>query len=58
MSIKLELEINEIDFILEMLGGEPYIDVVDLIAKIHQQGRPQVEELDTTLETTTGEPNE
>jgi len=46
MSITLELEISEVDFILEALGSKSYIDVVDLISKIHEQGRPQVQQQD------------
>jgi hypothetical protein len=43
MLITLELPVEEVNFILEMLSEEPYRDVSEIIAKIQNQGRPQVE---------------
>jgi hypothetical protein len=40
--IKLELEINEVNAILRVLGKHPFDEVVALIQKIKQQGDPQV----------------
>jgi hypothetical protein len=39
--IKLELEINEVNAILRVLGKHPFDEVVALIQKIKQQGDPQ-----------------
>ena len=39
--IKLELEINEVNTILAVLGKHPFAEVVELISKIKQQGDPQ-----------------
>jgi hypothetical protein len=41
--IKLELEINEVNTILAVLGKHPFEEVVALISKIKQQGDPQAE---------------
>jgi hypothetical protein len=43
--IKLELEINEVNMILAVLGKHPFEEVVKLISKIKQQGDPQAEAL-------------
>jgi len=43
--IKLELEINEVNTILAVLGKHPFQEVVELISKIKQQGDPQAETL-------------
>ena len=51
MVIKLELEVSEVDYILETLSQEPYVDVADLISKIHTQGRPQAKEQETLNKT-------
>ena len=40
--IKLELEINEVNMLLAVLGKHPFEEVVTLINKIKQQGEPQV----------------
>ena len=41
--IKLELEINEVNTILAVLGKHPFAEVVELISKIKQQGDPQAQ---------------
>lgn len=41
--IKLELEINEVNTILAVLGKHPFSEVVELISKIKQQGDPQAQ---------------
>jgi hypothetical protein len=43
--IKLDLTIDETNTILRVLGKHPFEEVVTLIAKIKQQGEPQVEEI-------------
>jgi hypothetical protein len=45
--IKLELDVKEINGVLTALGNLPYIQVVDLIAKIREQAAPQVAEQET-----------
>ena len=39
--IKLELEVNEVNMILAVLGKHPFEDVVALVSKIKTQGDPQ-----------------
>lgn len=41
--IKLELEINEVNMILAVLGKHPFEEVANLVVKIKQQGDQQVE---------------
>lgn len=41
--IKLELEINEVNMILAVLGKHPFEEVANLVVKIKQQGDPQAE---------------
>jgi hypothetical protein len=41
--IKLELEINEVNTILAVLGKHPFEEVAALVVKIKQQGDPQAE---------------
>jgi hypothetical protein len=41
--IKLELEINEVNMILAVLGKHPFEEVVALVSKIKTQGDPQAE---------------
>ena len=41
--IKLELEINEVNTILAVLGKHPFEEVASLVVKIKQQGDPQAE---------------
>ena len=40
MSHKLELETNEVNFILGILANQPYGEVFNLINKIQQQAEP------------------
>ena len=42
--IKLDLEINEVNGILQALSQMPYIQVELLIKKIKEQAEPQVQE--------------
>ena len=46
--IKLELEINEVNTILAVLGKHPFSEVVELISKIKQQGDPQAQAIADT----------
>lgn len=39
--IKLELEINEVNMILAVLGKHPFEEVAALVVKIKNQGDPQ-----------------
>jgi len=41
--IELKLELNEVNGILNALGNMPFVQVRDLIAKIHAQAQPQAE---------------
>jgi len=41
--IKLELEINEVNMILAVLGKHPFEEVASLVVKIKNQGDPQAE---------------
>ena len=41
--IKLELEINEVNTILAVLGKHPFEEVVALVSKIKTQGDPQAQ---------------
>lgn len=43
--IKLELEINEVNMILAVLGKHPFEEVVAVISKIKTQGDPQAQAL-------------
>jgi len=40
--IKLELEVNEVNGVLNALGQMPFVQVQALIAKIQRQAEPQV----------------
>ena len=42
--IKLELDLNEINGVLNALGQMPFVQVQALIAKIQGQAAPQVKE--------------
>ena len=42
--IKLELHLQDVNFILEALADKPYRDVFVLIANIKKQADPQVQE--------------
>jgi len=46
--IKLELEINEVNTILAVLGKHPFEEVANLVVKIKQQGDPQAEAIAKT----------
>ena len=41
-TIRIELTIDEANTILASLGQQPYLEVVDLIQKIQQQGAAQL----------------
>lgn len=43
MGIKLDMTIAETNAILQALGDQPFKNVAQVIAKIQQQGGPQVE---------------
>ena len=40
--MKIELTINEINTIMQALGGLPYASVFELVTKIRQQVEPQL----------------
>jgi len=42
MEIKLNLNVDEVNTILRVLGLHPFQEVASLIIKIKQQGEPQV----------------
>lgn len=50
--IKLELEINEVNTILRVLGQHPFSEVVALISKIKGQGDAQVPQPEPVVEST------
>lgn len=41
--IKLELTLEEINYILTAVGKNPYAECAPLVSKIHAQAMPQVE---------------
>ena len=41
--IKLDLTLDEINYILKSVGRNPYEECAPLVAKIHGQALPQVE---------------
>lgn len=43
MTIKLELEVDETNLILEALGAMPFVRVYQLIGRIQEQARAQVQ---------------
>jgi hypothetical protein len=43
MTIKLELEVDETNLILEALGSLPFVRVYQLISRIQEQARTQVQ---------------
>lgn len=51
MSIKLELEIPEVNTVLGALGQLPFAQVTDLVTKIREQAIPQVQEEQAPQET-------
>ena len=42
MALKIELEVQEVNTILRVLGKHPFDEVVTLISKIKQQGDAQL----------------
>ena len=48
--IKLDLNIDEVNMILRVLGKHPFEEVVSLVGKIKSQGDPQAEEIAKQLE--------
>ena len=44
MSIKLDLELNEVNGVLQALATLPYGQVADLITKIRSQAEPQAKQ--------------
>jgi hypothetical protein len=48
--IKLELNIDEVNTILRVLGKHPFEEVVSLVGKIKSQGDPQAEEIIKQME--------
>jgi len=54
MSIKLDLEVTEVNTILRSLGKHPFDEIAVLIAKIKQQGESQLAE----QESATGDQKE
>lgn len=44
MDIKLNLTLEEINFVLNVLAERPYAEVAELIEKIRKQGNEQVED--------------
>jgi hypothetical protein len=50
--IKLELEINEVNMILAVLGKHPFEEVASLVVKIKQQGDPQAEAIAKAAQAT------
>lgn len=43
MNIKLELTVDEVNYILNDLANKPYIEVAELISKIKTQGEKQLQ---------------
>jgi hypothetical protein len=41
--IKLELTLEEVNYVLASVGKNPYSECVPLVSKIHAQALPQVE---------------
>lgn len=40
--IKLELTIEEVNYVLASVGKNPYAECAPLVHKIHEQAKPQV----------------
>lgn len=53
--IKLELEINEVNMILAVLGKHPFEEVAALVVKIKNQGDPQAKAIADAKENATVE---
>jgi len=49
MITKLELHINEVNYILDMLDEKPHRDVRPMIDKIRDQAKPQIMEYNASL---------
>jgi hypothetical protein len=47
--IKLTLTLEEINYILGALGDKPFVQVVNLIAKVRDQADPQVPKQETIV---------
>lgn len=45
-AIKLELEIQEVNTILRVLGKHPFEEVVTIVNKITSQGNPQAQAIE------------
>lgn len=44
MDIKLELNLEEVNIVLNALATRPYVEVAQLIGKIQEQGNEQIKE--------------
>ena len=44
MNIKLDLTVEEVNIILNALSSRPYVEVAELIGKIHTEGEKQFNE--------------
>ena len=51
MDIKLNLTLDEINYILNALSSRPYIEVVELIEKIKTEGERQIAQSNYVAET-------
>lgn len=51
MDIKLNLTLDEINYILNALSSRPYIEVAELIAKIQTEGERQIAQSNYVAET-------
>lgn len=54
MDIKLNLTLDEINYILNALSSRPYIEVAELIAKIQTEGERQIAQSNYVAETPDG----
>ena len=48
-NINLNLTVNDVNVVLQALGNAPYAQVFELIEKIRDQAKPQVQEQPKTL---------
>jgi hypothetical protein len=55
--IKLELEINEVNQILDALGDQPFKSVFQLVNKIQQQAATQLQEENKSATEVNSTPN-
>lgn len=51
MDIKLNLTLDEINYILNVLSSRPYIEVAELITKIQTEGERQIAQSNYVAET-------